>query len=67
MTLQACGLSRVPWQAAQAITLMYFSSWRACILLLVLRWRSSNCGMMPSKWPPYFVPCGPPRQVNVMC
>ena len=67
VTLRACGFSRAPSQAAQPITLMYFSNCRRCILLFEVRYRDSSCGMMPSKCPPYFVPAAPLRQVNVMC
>ena len=67
VTARACGLSRSPAQSGQRITLMYFSSWRICGVLLLVRYFSSSSGMMPSNVPPYFCDALPARQVNVMC
>ncbi len=46
---------------------MYFSSWRICGLLWLFRYLLSSSGMIPSNLPPYLLPRGPLRQVNVMC
>ena len=68
VTLRACGLSRAPSQSAQRITLhVLFELPPLHLALACCDSCDSSSGMMPSKWPPYFVPAAPLRQVNVMC
>ena len=47
---------------------MYFSSWRICIALRLVRYFSSSSGMMPSNVPPYFCDAlpGPPGVGDVL-
>ena len=67
VTAQACGFSRLPAQSGQRMTLMYCSSWRICVVLLLVLYFSSSSGIRPSKMPPYFWAALPARQVYVMC
>ena len=53
VTARACGLSRWPPQRSQPTTRMYFSSWRRCGRLRVVRYCESSLGMMPSNLPPH--------------
>ena len=53
VTARACGFSRAPWQRPQPRTHMYFSNWRRCMRLCVVRYCESSLGMMPSNLPPH--------------
>ena len=54
VTALACGLSRCAVAIGAADTLMYFSSWLICGVLLLVRYFSSSSGIRPSNVPPYF-------------
>ena len=44
VTARACSFSRAPAQATQPTTRMYFSNWRRCMPLLVLRYFDEQLG-----------------------
>ena len=67
--LRACGFSRcaVALRRSASRACTFRAAAAACLLLRSCGIADSSSGMMPSKWPPYFWPDGPCRQVKVMC